>query len=817
MLNARVLDPVPNIVKMADGGVEGTIGNVEIQVEQIVTFDDEGAVESTTNPLPTPMPQVFAASAREGREHTVVDFLNRPMLLKNFKWKQTDTFGTDLFKIDFPNDLLGQPAMYEKIKGFTWFRGDMVLRVNVNAQKFQQGRLMIWFRPYFNMIAPTSPAFSMTTKSGYPRVDFDLSQSQSMTITVPYVAPVSHLNLIKEDWSIGSVFVTVYGELAGGDAEIGGSVWGHFENIELQLPTGVIPYVTPVTAPFSMVYSKTIAQANLKGEKAASSGGPISGAAKAVGKIASVASMIPGISTVAAPIAAVAGVVGNLASAFGFSKPTTEKIYEPFQVSTSRNANNFNGVDLSKKLALDATNNISIDPIFGTTVDELSLAYIAGTPNYYAQFEFNKTQAAGTVLYEDPVSPIGFIENYKGYEGVYSPTHLGYIASMFDFWSGAIKYKLRFVKTKFHSGRICVHIVPLGVVGTTFSTFDSNKVIKYNIDLKDRSEFEFEVPFTWSAPMMPTGGLGGNIPILDPPAHSSMIITVINELVIPSTLASDKIQVLVERAGGDDITFYAPSTIPGALVWKDSGPPVPPKKTNAQADQPGDASREDVQLGRDNPTPLFNTDRLTSPTDSLGCVGETIVSARQLLKRFQEVALATNPATNFKPYVSIGLVESTAIADETMHTDYFTAFNAIFAFMRGGMRLKLFYNSAAANPFYDRFLLGGVSRQGGPNVSLINTGIIDITNYRADVPNVPVRDGCMEVEVPFYSQYPLAPTSFFEVSFNSPHDGSNPGRLRECTHANEGSEATRIVYRAVAEDFQMGFLIGVPPMVIKYS
>lgn len=800
---------------MAELASEGVDAPTVVEEIEIVTFEDEGSVEAGTLASPTSMPEQFAGSAREGREHTVVDFLSRPMKLINFLWLATMTPNTDLFVVNFPNDLFKQPAVYEKIKGFTWFRGEMVLRVNVNAQKFQQGRLLLYFIPYRFTKGSDPASTALTSKTGFPRVDIDLAQSQSMTIRLPFVAPMSHLNLIYEEWSIGTVVATVYGKLAGGTApSIGGSVWAHFENVEIQLPTGVKPYIVPLPEASSSSYIKTFAQANIKGEKAAS-GGTISGAARAVGSVATMAANIPGISTFAAPIAAAAGVVGSLASAFGFSKPLTEKLAEPIQISTARNTCNFNGIDMSKRLAMDATNSISNDAIFGSKVDEMSLAYIAGTPNYYETFDYTTTQTADTVLYSTPVCPVGKLQPYKDYTDMYIFTHLAYIARMFDFWSGSIKFKLRFVKTKFHSGRLRVSIVPMGIVGATVKAFDANKCKSYIIDLKEKSEFEFSVPYTFNAPMMPTGGGSSNNSIPVAPAHSVVVITVLNELVTPSTLVSDTVNVIVEKAGGDDIAFHVPRRVNGVTIYTDDGVPPPPppsiKKTYAQMD----VGREDVQMGNDSPVQLFNSEYSTNPTDSLGCVGETIVSARQLLKRFQPVGTLDLPNVVVSPYV-VKTFTTLDFPATDIYTDYYSWIAPLFAFMRGGMRIKCFYlGTSESNDLLERVLLGKVQGQ-DPNTSLLAASTT-VPGHLTDsnIPNVPMRDGCLEFEVPYYNQYPMVPVPFALLHAPTQNMG-NPG-LSRCAYilSNASSTSERVMYRAVAEDFQLGFLIGTPPVYLK--
>lgn len=799
--------------------------DVVIQHEQIVTFEDEGTVEESTLALPAPMPEHLGSSATENRDHDIKDFISRPLLLRNFTWASTADPGTDLFVVNYPNDLFQQKTIWEKISGFTWFKGDMVIRINVNAQKFQQGFLLLYFVPYRFLLGGAPPTDHLTTKTGYPHVVMNLAESQSITLRVPFVAPMSHLNIVREQWAIGTVVCSVYGKLAGGDTEIGGSVWGHFENVELSLPTGVEPYIAPVlnTSSFILSTEAQMGKVDLKAEKKE---GFISGAAAVVGKISKVATMIPGLGTIAAPVAAVAGVVGNIASAFGFSKPTSEKLPEPYQVQTARNVCHFNGGDLSKKLTLDATNSIGTDPIFGSGVDEMSLAYIAGTMNYYASFDFEKTMPAGRLLYFTSVCPLGERKQYKNYKNTWVFTHLAFIARMFAYWSGGIKYRFRFVKTKFHSGRLRVTIVPQGIFNGSLASIDVNKCISYIIDLKEKSEFEFTVPYSFNSPVFPTGfkqsnfGFGVNGTTM--PAPAVLIVTVLNELRTPSTLVSDTVNVIVEKGGADDISFYCPLDVEGDIVMGDDGAPPtlvaplqPMQTTIAQS-----ATREEDQLGQDSSVPLFSVGGSFDTRLPLSCVGETTVSARQLLKRFQTVALFTETAIDILPYAPIGYHMSSTPHETGDYTDFYSAFTSIFAFMRGSMRLKVLYETTAnLNGTHDHFLLTNRQDQGATNTNspafYYPSTFADQLPYRPEVIGNPLRDGIFEIEVPYYNQYSMTPTakSSIDPIFNTRDNMNFPSNTSVATYqCNSAFTAPKSIMRAVGEDFSFGFLIGVPPI-----
>lgn len=782
-------------------------------VEQIVTFQDEGSIVRSGLTLPVSQPEILASSAKETRQHSVTDFLKRPMLLKTFSWPNTSTPGTDLVRLRLPENLFSQPAFREKMAGFTYFRADSVLRVQCCSQPFQQGRMIVYFLPnYENFVNFIPQQYHLTSITGCPHVDLDLSQSQTMELRIPFVAPMTHLNLVTKEWNLGDVRCVVYGQLAGGDAEIECTVWGHFENVEITVPTGLNLYTPNPAMDFDAVTTigVTRAQIDLGLEKAAGSEKPISAVAKTIADIAGVAAMIPGLATIAAPVAAVAGVVGNTAESFGYSKVTSEAAIVPTTPSIARYGNNFNGVDMSKKLGLDATNSIGQDPIFGSGVDELSLAYVAGNFNYYRAFPFTKTQPAGTVLWKSQVSPVGEIQDDQTkYPNEYYLTHLAFVSRMFAFWRGSIKYKFRFVKTKFHAGRLRVLFVPGGLPA---STVDINKCYSEVIDLKDKSEFDFTVPFVYNRPWV---RLESNQKT--PPAIGTVVVLVVNELRTPSTLVSDTISVIVEKAGGEDIEFALPGHIEGFPLVADTG--APPTKATTRAQMWDPSTRDEDQINLGDSKELFSTTSRLTPKIPLATVGEQVVSFRQLLKRFQGIArldlTGAQNACNLNPWAVVGLGD-TKTPQAFPNVDYFSYLMTIYAFMRGSVRIKLFHLNLDIKVRFEQLAYSGLRQQAWPASVVTDVTADDTAQFlrSSEVINNPQIEGAFEAELPFYHDYALAPSPAYVLRGNFIPPAALPFLRYD---SGEEPETRMEVYRAVGDDFSAGFLIGAPPVWIDPS
>jgi len=63
----------------------------------------------------------MAAAGMEQKDHSVVSFLERPYRIGSFSWTPTLTPNSSLFYYDFPNALFVQPAVREKLSGFSFF------------------------------------------------------------------------------------------------------------------------------------------------------------------------------------------------------------------------------------------------------------------------------------------------------------------------------------------------------------------------------------------------------------------------------------------------------------------------------------------------------------------------------------------------------------------------------------------------------------------------------------------------------------------------------------------------------------------------
>lgn len=548
-----------------------TINSEQIQ---IATFINDGLTNSVNVvPKNKTLDELLTVTAKEKASHGLTDFLKRPIVLATGKWKDTNAFGNELVRIRLPDAFLKNTSYVEKLSGFMGVRGDFRLKLQVNSQPFQQGRLKMQFIRYAKYI-PNKVAginANVTGRTGCPCVDLDLGEGTEVEMVIPWVSPHPYFNLVREHSTYGDVYVFVYGMLQDmtGLAEVEWTLWGSFDDVEVEFPTGA-----PMTdyngkmALIRKIDNGSVSDddwAKFKNFKLQSSeieevvsGGVLSTGVGQAGAAMSTLSKVPGLGMLRTP-GWLADAASNALSVFGFSKPT---LAAPNNLSKFRGQafmGNFNGLDNSHKLALSATNELETVPgMAGAVDDEMSFSHISSTYNYFKLFKWQTKDVGGTVLFSTPVHP--FL--YGGGAVGYAMTHVGAVANVNSFWRGTLNYKFIFPKTKFHSGRLLFTFTP-GSLGDASSVAQDYKLI---VDMRTQSEVVFSVPYVSTRPWMdvisPYDDPNKNL--LKYYSTGVLTVSVLNSLVAASTV-SDSITVLVEVAGeknGSDPLVFSGPTLP---------------------------------------------------------------------------------------------------------------------------------------------------------------------------------------------------------------------------------------------------------------
>lgn len=166
------------------------------RIELVEYHEEAGKTCNTEEVINHPL--CFAETGMDLLEHTVVDFLKRPIEIQNFTWQTSQAEGQELgTRVLLPETWLSIPMIVDKLKGFQYLKTGFKVRVQVNAMPFHQGRLLVLFEPLFqqtNYIPTSMRHFGGAT--GYHRVDLDLSESTSVELHIPFLSNIPYFDLV---------------------------------------------------------------------------------------------------------------------------------------------------------------------------------------------------------------------------------------------------------------------------------------------------------------------------------------------------------------------------------------------------------------------------------------------------------------------------------------------------------------------------------------------------------------------------------------------------------------------------------------------
>jgi hypothetical protein len=776
--------------------------NAEMTVQETVTFYSDTLTPSASIPQEFSKDSNLDYSLKEDRVHDIISILKRPVILTEFLWSVTDVSNTVLATYANPTQILNHTMNAEKVKGFVGIKAKMVVRLQVNAQRFQQGRLLLHYFPMYNHQTSNrrNTAGNLVFKTQQPRIDFDISTDTEVLLEIPFVYPFEYYNLKGQFPDLGSFFVTVYSPLISptGDTNCDVVCWGHLEDVEVVFPTVLVPQVGGGR--------KSLATQELQ----ASGPGPISGLLGRVSKAATIMGEIPLLSSVAFPAAWFSSVASRAASAMGWSNPSQSAPASRMQNSKTPFMNNANGIDNSMKLALMADNEVEVLPGFsGTNIDELNLRHLSSIPTFIKTFNWTTAQATGVLLWSSNVTPNAISNDITAATlastlAVKLPSPFAFFANFFTYWRGSICFTIKVVKTEFHSGRLMFTWTPDNTVDPLF--VDLDPVYKEILDLRHSNEFSVCIPFASSSPWKNVNGTTSAI------STGRVGLYVLNALRGPATV-STSVQLLIEANGGPDIEFSAP--VETQLV---------PTMGVFTPQCGGEIFRAQV-LGDDatdcgNAVSMPIADTIASSSNNTGgfsairyCSGESVVSMRQLMKRSCPKYTSTptiGSIVTINPFI-IALpnfvVATDPVTANDVGVDYFDILGSCFAFSRGGVRWKTWSQGGGIITYKTRLTLSTIT-------TFVSVAVAGVKSMLSSVvTSVNVMTGAIEIEVP---QYGISHMRIDRVAGYTGTTSLSPFNTPLCIEFTEDALTTPVPvfhYRQASDDTDFGFFYGVLPMI----
>jgi len=409
-------------------------------------------------------------------------------------------------------------------------------------------------------------------------------------------------------------------------------------------------------------------------------------------------------------------------------------------------SNNVDVADESMPLSYYARNEVEVmDSNGATSLDEMSFNFLLSKPAFYKDIAITTIQDYDTVLWSETLAPGQFYQSFTDLTVPYrSYTPLGYISRFFTYWRGSIGFKLKFVKTEFHSARFVLSFAPYQTSHADWTVADTPYLFREIIDLRLGNEFTVIIPYTSIKPYR-------TVEVLEP--YGKVCLHVLNQLKAPSTVSST-IHCLIEPFAGPDFEFAVPRT-------PDAQPYLP--LSVAQMDMGGGGEECEIfesYIGGARP----NEETLVP---SRLCIGEKITSVLTLLKH----ASCVNPRSSaFSSVTSFRIVprslnvtsnDVSSLVGSVLKSDNFTFFVGMYAYQRGSVRCRGYYDPGTTK------MLATKTGIVLPAATLINDYTTDAGTLATFAePNTPLVfqatgfRGGYEVSAPFYNPTHVIPNQW---------------------------------------------------------
>lgn len=764
----------------------------------------------------------------------IADFLKKPIRVASGTWN-TSLAANDSLNLTgiFPGlrldyQLANHPLWNDKMKGYSLVNATAHLRLQINANPFQSGKLLFHFIPCAESFSVgvigddgyvNARNACLATKTQQPYVEIDCRDTTAI-MELPYITPTHYFSLADqaEDryYDRGNVFLTVLSPLrtgTGGETTVDYSIYLHWEDVEL---TGnVVPQAGGRRARAKKTKNNGFGTKRYKTaeemELDSISTKPISSMLELGSKIAGGLSTVPVLAPYTKPAAWALGVGSGVAAAMGWSKPAGDVMAKPMYRNGYRYSSTADGSAPHQPTGLLSTNAVDIsDNMAYTTEDEMSFAFLKKKDAMIHNFDWSLSNNAGDLLATYHVVPDAIFEAAtvaSAVTGGSRSTKCGppifYLGQIFRKYRGSFMYHFKIAKTDYHSGRILVVYTPLTNPSVLPDLNTSSYEHRQIIDIREGNEFCFCIPWMLNVDYNDTDVPMGRIDIM-----------VLTELRAPETAAS-VINFQTYVAGGDDFELAVPNGAVNDLI-----PFIPQGMEAEKEDEGGNISLDSSAIG-DTSIPPMDTEHARL------AMGEVFTSVRQLIKResriFQRPEALVKGNRAFRPWtVTVAGVDNTnALTGPDYGGDTYSYIAPMFTFLRGGIRITMTSantdagairaGKATLNPYVTdtRFVSHAVLPHSVlGDVDWLSTPFGPAPSVLSDSSQSPVG-----YEIPYYNHTRLSLIDLANHQGARRVDPSVPNLSIEMSFGASGS--AEAFYRTIAEDFQFMNFIGCPPLASK--
>jgi hypothetical protein len=740
---------------------------VSSEVTNLTSFANEACDQVDIRSGFMPLPEHYID------EKTVMDireYFSRPRLIDTVTYNQTSRGVMSSY--DMTNALLNSNLTnFERVFGAFGWRGTVCYRIQAISNPFQAGRVRLALDPCWGDQTAWSRGEAITPISQLPGVEMDICESTSAILKVPFIHPLNYFTVSTTAGAggtdIGLVTLFAMTPIALGSGGIAPSiaVWRWVEDFEL---IGACPgnlNVQPQAGKFQSNKRDTAAM-----EQDAIPGN-LSNVLAAGAKFATwLGTKVPLISSYSGTTSWMLRETARVAASLGWSKPLITTPLNKMLNTYNTYQFNSDGSDGGNGVGMFADNAVApLSGFAGTDVDEMSFDYVKSTYAVIAQPSFSTTDITSSYIYQCALRPrdlyfqpgsdnFGFTVT-SGQS--FWPSPVCALQNVFEKYRGGLKFRVKISKTKFHTGRLVLGYIPNYPNNVNKPLVPANPLdMQYKSvvwDLREGNIMEFECPF-----LSPFGYLDADY------FYGNFFICVIEPLAGPPTVAQT-VPFIVEVAGMPDLEFAVPSTAINPIA-------------NLNPDF----------FAQAGPFEPYAVEKDT--TVSMYAIGEKINSVKQMISRACLDYTQTGSG-QYQPSIALNypsLVPATGTPKTGItgiDSSYINYFSGWYRFARGGFMID-------AIPIGNDIAL--TATRFNPND---NTAVPIITEGRT----------ALHIKYPYYNNF-----SRNLVAAQTPFGFSETSNLLFSVSSGT-TEASTLIYKRAADDFQLGYFVGAPPLLKPFS
>jgi len=415
--------------------------------------------------------------------------------------------GTSTNFLDPWSLLTSDPSIRSKLRNYGFLRCDLKIRVALAGTPFHKGKVIVAYIPRGNQVdvfnwyntfhGATGNTFNKWLSQLEHHYIMDVRENEPLEFEIPFISPEPCFRLYNNDVTvIGSstdftdvtnmgVFViatynTINSVNATSATPVSAYIYGNLENVKLGCPTST--HLDVLTEGDERIV------------------GPVQKFATYATQVLNALTVVPVIGPFARASSMISGGMAALASIFGWSVPTINTAPSRMKNEPFQNAANIIGYDTGHRITLDPKQEIVVggDGVC-TKEDQMTLAFICSRESLLFQGSYDAGLTPMVPFTSWAVTPRAVQSlSYEGHS-LCQPTALGFCAAPFQYWRGDITYRLEFVPSNFHRGKVAIFYEPNIAQFDLVSTgLELNKNYMHIIDLQETQELTFTVK--WAFP-----------------------------------------------------------------------------------------------------------------------------------------------------------------------------------------------------------------------------------------------------------------------------------------------------------------------------